>query len=162
MILFLDFDGVLHPENVYLTKNGPTLIGEGHLLMWSAVLVEILAPFPAVELVLSTSWVRQIGFSRTKKRLPQALQERVVGATWHTGMSKTWAGQGWWEESTRYGQIMKYAARNKTSNWLAVDDDIEGWSPSQFHRLIHTDGSNGLSDEAKVSELQYKLRAVCT
>ena len=32
-VLFLDFDGVLHPDEVYLTRRGPELRAPGELFM---------------------------------------------------------------------------------------------------------------------------------
>lgn len=38
MILFLDFDGALHQDEVYLTRDGPQLRGSGDLFMWAPIL----------------------------------------------------------------------------------------------------------------------------
>jgi hypothetical protein len=67
MILFLDYDGVLHPEQVYLVDGRPKFRGEGTLFMWAPILIKALSPFPKVKIVLSTSWVRLRGFNRAKK-----------------------------------------------------------------------------------------------
>jgi hypothetical protein len=159
MILFLDFDGVMHPDSVFVTRKGPKLHGEGQLFMWMPILETELTKFPAVELVLSTSWVRHIGFARAKRRLSMELQSRVVGATWHSSMANTWADQVWWDQATRYGQIMRYVSRANIASWLALDDDVEGWAQSNHHRLIHSDGGRGLSDELTAQDLRTKLTA---
>jgi hypothetical protein len=153
MILFLDFDGVLHPEYVYLENGRPMLKGEGTLFMWAPLLVEALAPFPNVRIVLSTTWVRRRGFHRAKKVLPDALARRVVGATWHTDMLHMG-----WGEHTRYGQIAGHVMRAHLSDWVAIDDDDYGWQDSARERLVHTDGVLGLSGPGAVQELQEKLR----
>ena len=57
MILYLDFDGVLHPDEVYIVKDKVVLRAEGRLFMWADRLAEALADRPAVRVVLSTSWV---------------------------------------------------------------------------------------------------------
>lgn len=157
MIIFLDFDGVLHPDNVYLSSNGPRLMGDGTLFMWAPILVEELASFPEVKLVLSTSWVRHVGFSRAMKRLPAQLRQRVVGATWHSSMSKAWADEDWWDQASRYGQIMKYVAKAGITDWLALDDDDAGWNLNNRQRLIPSCGSTGLSNQATIKELRSKL-----
>jgi hypothetical protein len=64
MILFLGFDGVLHPDAVYLTLKGIKLHAEGELLMWSTLLSDALANHPDIRIVLSTSWARKIGYKR--------------------------------------------------------------------------------------------------
>lgn len=162
MILFLDFDGVLHPDSVFVTRKGPKLQGYGQLFMWMPILEAELSAFPAVELVLSTSWVRHIGFTRAKKRLSIELQNRVVGATWHSSMANAWADQIWWDQTSRYGQIMRYVGRAEITHWLALDDDVEGWAPSNRHRLIPSNGFKGLSDELTAQDLRTKLQAAFT
>ena len=82
-ILFLDFDGVLHPDAVYLSRQGPTLKAEGTLFLWAPTLANLLYDFPTTSLVLSTSWGRHLGFKRALGYLPRELQERVIGATRH-------------------------------------------------------------------------------
>ena len=80
-ILFLDFDGVLHPDAVYLSRQGPTLKSEGTLFMWAPILANLLDDFPIISLVLSTSWVRHLGYKRALGYLPIELRERVIGVT---------------------------------------------------------------------------------
>lgn len=69
MILFLDYDGVLHPDSAHLIRGSPVLRAEGELLMWMPILEDILEPYPDVSIVLSTSWVRVLGFSRARDYL---------------------------------------------------------------------------------------------
>lgn len=57
LFLFLDYDGVLHPDAVYQTRRGLELRASGQLLMHASVLEEILDEFPQAKIVLSTSWV---------------------------------------------------------------------------------------------------------
>lgn len=84
-LLYLDFDGVLHPENVYIhRKRGIYLDAPGKALFeWMPVLEELVAPHPALKIVLSTSWVRERSYSFAKRQLSPRLQERVIGATFH-------------------------------------------------------------------------------
>jgi hypothetical protein len=75
-VLYLDFDGVLHPEDVWRRPGwGPYVASPpGHQLFEHAdLLVELLAPYPDLRIVLSTSWVRVLN-SVTKV----ALLARVV------------------------------------------------------------------------------------
>ena len=61
--LFLDFDGVLHPDEVYRVGGRIVLRVDGFSLFeWSSILDELLAPYPGTQIVLSTSWVRILGF----------------------------------------------------------------------------------------------------
>lgn len=51
MILFLDFDGVLHPENVFLRRRRPCLGAPGELFMWAPILTDLLESAPDVQIV---------------------------------------------------------------------------------------------------------------
>ena len=136
MILFLDFDGVLHPDSAYLVKGRPTLKGEGELFMWAPLLVKTLADFPEVQIVLSTSWARELSFNRARRWLPEELRARVVGSTWHSAMSFKREGfrslATWWDEATRYEQIKRYAGRAGLTDWVAIDDQPEGWGADNW------------------------------
>ena len=151
MILFLDFDGVLHPESVYRVDGRPTLRGPGTLFEHAQALVDILAPHPDVEIVLSTSWVSVLGFDRTRSWLHPELDRRVVGATYHNH-AKTW-----WHEATRYQQITRYVRLKQPGHWVAVDDDAEGWPDVMNGYLVRTHPTRGLGDEDAQVLLRQRL-----
>lgn len=152
MLLFLDFDGVLHPDEVYMIRGRPTLRAEGSLFMWVDVLEKTLSPYPQIEIVLATSWVRWRSYSRTCKALPEVLRTRIVGATWHSRMDPRE-----WAELTRYQQIRRYLRRRHNVEWLALDDDDEGWGHADINRLICTDPEQGISNPETQWRLQMAL-----
>jgi hypothetical protein len=165
MILFLDFDGVLHPDAVFLEKRRPVLHADGELFMWVTHLIKALEPHPEVQIVLSTSWVRIRGFTRAKKVLPKAIQDRVIGGTWHSAMGRSeYSGHrlpvSWWDQATRYQQIAGYVARAKLTHWVAIDDNCEGWPDELADRLIRTDPNRGISDPAALTKLHARLNSV--
>jgi hypothetical protein len=59
MLLFLDFDGVLHPDAVYLRRGRAELGAEGQLFMWAHYLQAVVEEAD-VQIVLSTSWARHL------------------------------------------------------------------------------------------------------
>lgn len=158
MILFLDFDGVLHPDEVYLVRGRPMLRDEGHLFMWAPLLEDALSPFPDVQIVLSTSWVQKLNFRRASNFLPEALRRRIIGATWHSKMAEEIDYSHWWNAATRHQQIRRYVNRAELTNWIAIDDDGEGWSTGDANKLILTDSQKGLSDAKLLLQLSIKLR----
>lgn len=164
LVLFLDFDGVLHPDATYLVRGRPILRADGHLFMWADRLVALLAAYPDVEIVLSTSWARDLGFSRARGYLPFELQCRVVGATWHSSMSRNADGfkksETWWDNVSRYEQIKRWADRADVMRWVAIDDQPTGWMAYDTDRLIHTDSRLGLSEAKILDELASTLRAL--
>lgn len=150
MILFLDFDGVLHPDAVYLERGRPVLRADGELFMWSRHLVDALASAPHVRIVLSTSWARELRFARARDYLPAELRPRVIGATWHSGMAtddehRPLGRDTWWDTATRYQQIRRYVDRAGITDWIAVDDKPEGWADADRDKLVATDSRLGLS-----------------
>lgn len=154
-VLFLDYDGVLHPEQVYRVRGqGIVLKADDHnLFEHSGILAELLEPHPRVQIVLSTSWVSVLrSFDATKRYLPKRLQERVVGATWHSTMDQ-WD----WNRMSRYDQIAAYVVRHRLKRWVAVDDDACGWPRYKLHFLVHTRASEGLGHPAAQEILAARL-----
>ena len=94
-----------------MTRKGPKLRAEGSLFMWADLLINVLEDCPHVQLVLSTSWVRHLGFSRARSYLPTPLYARVIGATWHSAMGKGWVDQNCWDAASRYEQICRYVRK---------------------------------------------------
>ena len=133
MIIYLDYDGVLHADCAYRTKHGILLKGAGTLFQHASTLATVLEPHPDIQIVLSTSWVRELSFDRAKKHLPSSLQERVIGATYHSAFESR--NSPWfevdagipWTSLTRYQQIARHVARHGVSDWLSIDNDNEGW-----------------------------------
>lgn len=157
-VLFLDFDGVLHPDDVYRTRNGLVLRAPGQLMMHAGILVEILKEFPQVKISLSTSWVRILGYRRARAALPPELQALTVSSTWHSRMPK--APFEGYDMQSRYQQIRAAVTRKGLTNWIALDDDpFESW-PDHDRRLVRTDASLGLSSVPTQEELQSKLRVL--
>jgi hypothetical protein len=157
-VLFLDFDGVLHPDDVYRIRSGLVLRAPGQLMMHAGILVEILKEFPQVKISLSTSWVRILGYRRARAALPPELQDLTVSSTWHSRMPK--APFEGYDMYSRYQQIRAAVTRAGLTNWIALDDDpFESWL-NYDRRLIRTDPDLGLSSVPTQEELRLKLRAL--
>jgi hypothetical protein len=158
-VLYLDFDGVLHPESVYLYRNrGPALLNApGHELFEHCKRLEtVLSPYPDVRIVLSTSWVRmRRSLSNASRRLTPALQARVIGATYHKEMDARA-----FEDAPRGMQVWSDVLRRKPDAWLAVDDDDLHWPTWCRENLVHTDEILGISAPEVLAELQAKLAAM--
>lgn len=157
-VLFLDFDGVLHPDDVYRTRSGLVLRAPGQLMMHARILIEILKEFPQVKISLSTSWVRILGYRRARSALPPELHALTVSSTWHSRMPK--APFEGYDMHSRYQQIRAAVTRAGLTKWIALDDDpFESW-PDHDQRLIRTDPNLGLSSVPTQQELRFKLRAL--
>jgi hypothetical protein len=143
-ICYLDFDGVLHDEEVYFhPKRGIYMKTPDRVLFeWLPILDELMAPHPDVRIVLSTSWVHAKSFNYAKYRLTPALQEKVIGSTFHRREMRR-------EEFVhlpRGKQIANDVFRRGPKSWFAIDDDHENWPEWCRNNLICTDGGKGISD----------------
>lgn len=160
LVLFLDFDGVLHPDAVYRTRCGLELRAPGALMMHAPILVEILSDFPQVKICLSTSWVRLLDYRRARAYLPQVLQERTFSGTWHSQMPS--APLDGYDLYTRYEQIRAAVTRAGITRWLAIDDDPDHSWPAHDSRLVRCDSELGLSYRPTQEELIAKLSAMAS
>ncbi|CAJ0800244.1 hypothetical protein LMG7141_03795 [Ralstonia condita] len=131
-VLFLDYDGCLHADDVYLIDGVPTMRRPGAQIFEHAnLLAKILTPYPDVQIVLSTSWVGTFNLVRAKLYLPQTLQQRVVGTTYAYRTDKEA-----WAELSRFEQIIRYVRAQNLQAWLALDDDDTGWPEPYKQNLV--------------------------
>jgi len=161
-VLYLDYDGVLHPADVRVTTDAlrrPQVYIRGkptsHPLFEHVELLEsLLQPFPALRIILATSWVREFGQEFALEQLTPNLRARVIGATWRPGMR--------FQPPARYYCIQIDAEERGFERWLALDDDLYCWPKNELHRVVApVDRLLGLAEPGIAEELQAKLSALC-
>ena len=160
LVIYLDFDGVLHHENcLWSPTKGPYLSAPSRykLFQHAELLAKVLEPSPEVKIVLSTTWIRRYGLDTSAKRLPASLQARVIGGTFHSRHLP--------EDEFRYlsrgQQVTADVTRREPRDWLALDDDGEGWHSSHLNHLVQTHMYEGISDPEVLANLKQKLAAMC-
>lgn len=152
-VLFLDYDGCLHADDVYLIDGVPVMRRPGAQIFQHAnLLAKILAPYPDLKIVLSTSWVGTFNFVRAKLYLPQSVQQRVVGTTYEYRTDKQE-----WSELSRFEQIVRYAGAKNLQAWLALDDDDTGWPQRYQQNLVCPAPRFGIGEPRVQLELVEKL-----
>lgn len=62
-----------------------------------------------------------------------------------------------WDEATRYQQVKRYVGRAGLVDWLAVDDQPEGWGVDDLDKLVQTNSDTGLSDPSIQALLVARL-----
>lgn len=160
-ICYLDFDGVLHPDAVYKVRGRGIVIRDGGLFGWAHYLEKALVPYPDLRIALSTSWVRELGFNRARSFLPPALDQRVIGATFHRRFHGPTRELRWnWAQTSRGMQIAQDVARRKPTTWFAIDDAIDEFSQDQRARLVPCKSLFGLSDAGTRDALQEMLERI--
>lgn len=98
-VLFLDFDGVLHPGRSGCYRHMPAL-------------ERLLARFPQLDVVLTTGHREVVGREELLGPFPAAIRDRVRDVT--PVLSAPWP---------RYAEILTYVCRHGIRRWIAVDDD---------------------------------------
>ena len=159
LLLYLDFDGVLHHENVRLHKNIGVYLDAppGYALFQHVELLEqLLQPYPQVKIVLSTSWVRRYGCTGSAKNLRPTLRARVIAATYHSRID----AQEFYA-APRGMQVWGDVVRRKPRDWLALDDDWLQWPKWCLDKYVRTHEHEGISDPAVLAELKMKLAEMC-
>jgi len=159
IIVYLDYDGVLHHENIRVSnKTGPFLLAPARytLFQHAKLLAALLEPYPEVLVVLSTSWAVRYGVTAATKRLPASLQCRVVGATFHNRHMR----KDEFLDTHRGRQVIADVQRRQPRDWLALDDDMEGWGTHAHHHVL-THQYEGISDPEVLALLKQKLEAMC-
>ena len=157
-LLYLDFDGVLHHENVwwhpqigpYFPSHPPVT---SKLFEHVPLLEDLIAPYPKLQIVLSTSWVIHYGCAHAAKQLGPRLRQRVIGSTFHTRLHfKSF------EELHRGAQVLHDVNRRKPSDWIALDDANEGWPPSAEKHYVQTHPQLGISEPIVLEKFKAHLK----
>ncbi|WP_426112381.1 HAD domain-containing protein [Massilia sp. PWRC2] len=157
-VLYLDYDGILHPTDVRVTPEAPLqprvfVRGEPTdqpLFRYMSLLELLLAPYPELRIVLATSWVRAFGYEFAIAQLSPKLQARVIGATTFPA-------------PTRFDSIDIDAEERGLTRWLALDDDVCGWPAERQHQVVApTSPVLGLAQPGVAAELATMLEALCT
>src|SRR5271166_3585848 len=100
-VLFLDFDGVLHPNGC----------APADCFCLLPALADTITPFE-LDIVISSSWRHQYSLRSIKKRFPAPLRKRVVGTT----------GDSFPGTYARWKEIRAYLAEHPAPDWRALDD----------------------------------------
>jgi hypothetical protein len=144
LLLFLDFDGTLHPNWTFATNAQDRQVAQpygGPWLTEAALLAALIAPYgDRVQVVLSTWWSFTRPLEEVRALLPEALANRVVDAIWlprlrdhyrHEAISRYEAIQLWLDQHYPAG----------AESWLALDDDDRDWPTAARHHLVHAAGT---------------------
>ncbi|NUY35951.1 hypothetical protein F0160_37220 [Paraburkholderia sp. JPY303] len=121
--LFVDYDGTLHRGHALLDEGGQVSLDTGNpMFEFAPLLVDLLEPYPEVEIVLTTSWLDTLPVERVVSYLPLPLAKRVVGTTHGIKPRFGYLQDG----SARTYIIRSYVFGRRLKNWLAIDDSVFG------------------------------------
>jgi hypothetical protein len=135
LILFLDFDGVLHPD--------PCTDPE-RLFEHAPRLMRVLDDFPGLGVVLSTAWRTQRTESQLLDALPPALRQRVLGSNPRCSDFKPPLELVPYRRHAECRQWLQDHGMG-ASPWWALDDRAEGFAP-YCENLIECDSRSGFDE----------------
>lgn len=145
MILFLDFDGVLHEDPCF---------DEARLFARAPELAQALEPFPEVRIVLSTSWRSQRTLAEMTQPLPEPLRRRVIDTTPLVIAADTPAALRPYRRQAECACWLR-SQGHEQSPWVALDDRPSLFAP-HCAQLILCDSNVGFVD-ATARRLQAAL-----
>ncbi|ABO57333.1 helix-turn-helix transcriptional regulator [Burkholderia cenocepacia] len=158
--LFLDYDGTLHAGHAYIDDGGQITLDSGRpVLEFAPILTEILRPYPAVKIVLTTSWLQRLSTERVIAYLPPDLARRVVGTTRDMKPRFSYLRSG----SGKTDVIASYAQGKGLRNWLALDDsvfDAHLFGRELVSNFVLLDSALGISDEKALERLRRWLTGI--
>lgn len=136
MIVFLDFDGVLHPDPCR----------DDQLFEHSPRVARVLDEFPEASVVLSTSWRTFLGFDQLTHPLDESLRRRVIGVTPRFADCKPVPQL---VPYRRQAECMQWLINNgmADSPWIALDDR-PSWFEPYCEQLVACDALLGFDDAA--------------
>ena len=140
MLLFLDFDGVVHPRS-----GSPFDVScIGHI-------ERALTAYPETRIVITSSWREHYPVEQLKKLLGAELGNRVAGVTPSI--------RGTYTKYVRHEEVLQYLKDTDISDcmWIALDDSPEFYPDTA--PVIWVDGVHGVT-EHEVVQLQAALRVL--
>ncbi len=137
-VLFLDFDGVLHPS----------FCPEEEHFCRRPLFETVMRKFPGVRIVISSSWRHIYAIDYLRSRFSRDIAERIVGTT------QLWVPD---DPMNRHREIIAYLDGRKLEQaaWLALDDSAFEF-PKDCVNLLLCDSRFGLT-EARAEELARRL-----
>jgi hypothetical protein len=154
--LYVGFSSVLHRGEGLVDDLGVVTLDSGEPpFHFASVLIDALTPYPSVQVVLTTNWVRTLGEERTVALLPRELGMRVVGTTLRfpprLGELR--------DETGRTGSIFRHAAAAGIRTWLALGDDLYGVPRDEESHFLRVPAETGLETPCTLEALHAWLAA---
>ena len=160
MILFLDFDGTLHP-NWTLQQRGDRQVAvpySGPWLVEAPILSSIIDPYSnRIDIVIASWWAYSRSIEEIRELLPRSIASRIIGSIWLPEHLSRYRDAS----ISRYHSIQLWLDHHdlgSSGDWIALDDDDRGWPSELRDHLVCAQGT--LSEPAVQDALQSRLAAM--
>jgi hypothetical protein len=152
--LYLDFDGTLNIGSAVVDDAGLITLESGReLFEFAPLLVELLAPYPHIQIVLTTSWVSRIGRDAVVSHLPDVLRYRVVD-----DITRVRSRMGEVQDGTdRASRILRHVWAHGVLSWLVLDDRAWGVPIGYAGHFVHLSPESGINSPDARSRLKSWL-----
>lgn len=156
MKIYLNFDGVLHPNRMnYRGGAKPQLVAPGHRpFEYAPFLAAAIEPYPNVEIVLNTWWTFFLGIEASIALLPATLARRVVDSTLHEARQYT-------ELPSRSLQAEMHVASSTSQSVILLDHAEVSYSATHVPMALTCSCPEGLSGISELRCLTRRLRLLC-
>jgi hypothetical protein len=141
-LVFLDFDGVMHPAGCDTSKYFCNL----------AQFEEVMREHPDVGIVIASTWRHAYPLSELKRHFSPDIGARIVGKT------PAWEDDG--DEHVRYQEIREFMRHPQLAGarWIALDDSDADFPPG-CENLVLCDSDHGF-DTSAAKALREHLAAM--
>lgn len=143
MIIFLDFDGTLHPNWSFSERGGRQVAAPyaGPWFVEAPTLASIIEPYSNhIDIVIASWWAYTRSIDEITELLPLGVASRVVGSIWLPQYLDCYRVAS----MSRYRSIqlwLDHQGIGSSADWIALDDDDRGWPPELRDHLVHAQGT---------------------
>ncbi|MCU6434648.1 hypothetical protein LPB67_12790 [Undibacterium sp. Jales W-56] len=143
VLLFLDFDGVLHP---FAARND-----KAQQFIYLASIEEILREFPEVNIVVTSDWRLRFSIDELRGFFASDIATRIIGVTPEIQLRETTDILG---SRLREIEAFLLSYSSVVQSWLALDDDASLFSSDCSELILCTE----LFATNRFSMLEERLR----
>lgn len=153
MDIYLNFDGVLHPDQVFYEDGCiPSLLAPGHNAFEHAeLLAATLEGHEDVVIILNTWWTFYLGPDACKDLLPPSLAARVGGSTIQYL-------DAYDSIPTRLKETERHIARQRSGPWVILDHNNARYRRDFLPHLLLLDPFEGLGSRTARRSVERRLR----
>ncbi|MDR6385065.1 HAD domain-containing protein [Paraburkholderia caribensis] len=157
MDIYLNFDGVLHPDQVFYEDGCiPSLLAPGHnAFEYAELLAMTLEGYEDVVIILNTWWTFYLGLDACKDLLPTALAARIGGSTIQYL-------EAYDSMPARLKEAECHIARRRSRPWVILDHTNARYRRDFLPHLLLFDPSQGLGNRSAQRSIERRLRLLQT